>query len=238
MNSKSLTVPIILITVVIQAFLLVNGETIFGSSWSAYEPALVTYVLLDSLFLALALSKVIPFAEISIWDAIPVFAVTFLISGYLLQALFRVAPITISVNNFIIDFIFQIFVVAFTEEMLFRGILLQYTGPIIQGILFGLFHVTSYYMITGIDWSAILVAIVMGILFGYIVQYFQKMHLSGTGLTITWAIHSAWNISLTTSLFALMIVPTYFSLNYITVSILLFMIIFVIVLKHKTSYED
>jgi len=235
---KSSTVPpILVLALIIQATLLINGSALFGTYWSEYEPILTIYILLDAILLPLSLMKIIPFLEITISDAIIVFIPTFLIGGFLFQALFRVSPITVPVTNFFLDFIFQIFVVAFTEEMIFRGVLLQYNlGPIPgwlwTGIAFGFAHLNSYTTRLGLDWGALIIAILMGWLFGLIVTYFSKMNLSGVGLTITWALHSAWNVALTTTIFTLMIFRSSTSimsleLMFLGVTALLFVMVFI-----------
>jgi membrane protease YdiL (CAAX protease family) len=203
MQSRSIAVPVLIFAILVQAFLLINGQLIFGSAWNGYQNILMLYVALDAIFLGLAVTSGIPYMEIDIWNAIIIFIIVFLISAFSLSALFRIAPITISVNNIVLDFIFQIFVIAYTEELLFRGLLLQYIGPIWQGIAFGVFHLTSYYTPLGINWTSIVVAIIMGIIFGYVVKYFDTLKKPGIGITITWAIHSAWNLALLTTLFVL-----------------------------------
>jgi len=234
---KSSTVPpILILALIIQATLLINGSALFGAYWSEYEPILTIYILLDAVLLPLSIMKIIPFFEITISDAIIVFTPTFLIGGFLFQVLFRVSPITVPVTNFFLDFIFQIFVVAFTEEMIFRGVLLQYNlGPIPgwlwTGVAFGFAHLNSYTTRFGLDWGALIVAILMGWLFGLIVTYFSKMNLSGVGLTITWALHSAWNIALTTTIFTLMIFPLNtllmnLQLTFLVITALLLIVVF------------
>jgi membrane protease YdiL (CAAX protease family) len=203
MQSRSIAVPVLIFAILVQAFLLINGQLIFGSAWNGYQNILMIYVALDAVFLGLAVTSGIPYMEIDIWNAIIIFIIVFLISAFSLSALFRIAPITISINNIVLDFVFQIFVIAYTEELLFRGLLLQYIGPIWQGIAFGVFHLTSYYTPLGINWISIVVAIVMGIIFGYVVKYFDTLKKPGIGITITWAIHSAWNLALLTTLFVL-----------------------------------
>jgi len=240
---KSSTVPpILILALIVQATLLINGSALFGMYWSEYEPILTIYILLDAVLLPLSFMKVIPFFEITVSDAIIVFVPAFLIGGFLFQALFRVSPITVPVTNFFLDLLFQIFVVAFTEEMIFRGVLLQYNlGPVPgwlwTGIAFGFAHLNSYTTRLGLDWGALIIAILMGWLFGLIVTYFSKMNLSGVGLTITWALHSAWNVALTTTIFSLMIFrPSTSIINleivFLAVTALLFTVVF-LGFKHR-----
>ncbi len=190
-----------MIAIIIQAFLLINGQLVFGSSWVSYENILLLYISLDAVFLALSFTSTIPFLEIDVFDAIIIFIPVFVMSAFAFSSFFRLVPITITVNNVVIDFVFQIFVVAYTEELLFRGLLLQYVGVIPQGILFGLFHLTSYDTPMGINWASIVVAMIFGVAFGYIVKYFNTIKRPGIGITITWALHAAWNISIITALF-------------------------------------
>lgn len=203
MNTRSATVPVLVIAIIIQAFLLVNGQLLFGSAWSGYETVLLLYMSLDAVFLALAFTSTLPFLDIDVFNATIIFTIVFLVSAFTFSSFFRLVPITVSVNNIILDFVFQIFVVAYTEELLFRGLLLNYIGVIPQGILFGLFHLTSYYTPAGINWASIIVAMILGIAFGYIVKYFNSIKQPGIGITITWALHAAWNIAIVTTLFIL-----------------------------------
>jgi len=245
---KSSTVPpILILALIIQATLLINGSALFGTYWSEYEPILTIYILLDAVLLPLSLMKIIPFFEITISDAVIVFIPTFLIGGFLFQALFRVSPITVPVTNFFLDLLFQIFVVAFTEEMIFRGVLLQYNlGPVPgwlwTGVAFGFAHLNSYTTRFWLDWGALVVAILMGWLFGLIVTYFSKINLSGVGLTITWALHSAWNVALTTTIFSLMIFsPNTLLINlqltFLAIVTLLFIIAFVKYKRYESTFR-
>lgn len=250
---SSVVSPILLIAIVVQSFLLINGNVIFGSSWNSYSEALTIYILLDALFLALSFTKILPFIEISISDAIIVFVPTFIVGGFAFQSLFRLSPISVPLNSFILDFLFQVMVVSFTEEMLFRGILLQYKlGPLPgwlwQGIAFGLFHWTSYTTPTGLDVVALIIAMFLGVVFGLIVYYFTQLKLSGVGLTITWALHAAWNISITTTIFSLTIFgisgnSLMYILTFVSLIVLLFLVvksknIFRRFERKKTSYTS
>ncbi|MEM4066485.1 MAG: CPBP family glutamic-type intramembrane protease, partial [Candidatus Micrarchaeaceae archaeon] len=172
-SARSATVPVLVIAIIIQAFLLVNGNLLFGAAWVQYQNVLIVYILLDTLFLGLAFTRTLPYLEIDVFNAILVFIPVFLVSAFAFSALFRLSPITITLPNVVLDFVFQIFVVAFTEELLFRGLLLQYNlGPVPgwfwQGIAFGLFHITSYSGPSGINWGAIVIAMILGIIFGLI----------------------------------------------------------------------
>lgn len=207
MDSRITTVPVLAVAIIVDAYLLVDGGGLFGAMWGAYSNVLVFYMVLDAMFLILAWSSSIPFYDVDVWTAIIVFVPTFLVGAVAFSSLFRLVPFTIALPNVELDFVFQIFTVAFSEEFIFRGVLLRFTGPVIQGIAFGLFHLVAYTGITGLDIPAVLIAMVLGIAFGYIVKYFESLGMQGVGLTITWALHSAWNISILTGIFAPSVVP-------------------------------
>lgn len=77
---------------------------------------------------------------------------------------------------------FQAFVVATSEELVFRGILPQFLGWLPAQVVFGLFHFVAY----GGDWSGILFATLAGTLFYLIARH--------TSIYTAMGVHTAWNI--------------------------------------------
>lgn len=190
---KLLTTPLLIVGMVVDIFLLVNGQLLFGSIWASYQSVLVLYLLMDGVLLAFSNSIPTLKIETSIIFFIPIFIMTTMVVGS-----FVVPPAGMTISYVVLVLVFQIFVVALTEEMMFRGVLLQYMGVIPQAILFGLFHLTAYYSVFGLDLGAVFVAMVMGLLFGYIVKFYPRY-----GIVIAWAIHAGWNVSLTLGIFGL-----------------------------------
>ena len=190
---KLLTTPLLVVGMVVDIFLLVNGQLLFGSIWASYQSVLVLYLLMDGVLLTFANKIPTLKIETSIIFFIPIFIMTTIVVGS-----FVIPPAGMTLSYVVLVLVFQIFVVALTEEMMFRGVLLQYMGVIPQAVLFGIFHLTAYYSVFGLDVGAVMVAMAMGLLFGYIVKYYPRY-----GIVVAWAIHAGWNVSLALGIFGL-----------------------------------
>lgn len=195
-GSKGITIPLLAISIIVDLFLLVDGGVVFGSLWTDYQSVLVLYLIIAGVMFAFVNRS--PQMNISIEDAVIYFVPSFVLGSLLVGSLVGRSSAGISLEQYILEIVFQVFVVALTEEMLFRGVLINYIGVIPQGILFGLFHLAAYESIFGINWLSIVEAMVMGIAFGYVVKVFPK-----NGIAITWGLHSAWNVALLTGVFGL-----------------------------------
>ncbi len=194
-GGKGITVPLLVISIVVDLFLLVDGSVVFGSLWSEYQSVLILYLAMAASMFAFVGRS--PQMNISIEDAVIFFVPSFVFGSLLIGSLVGTGQ-GMTLEVYILEIIFQVFVVALTEEMLFRGVLINYIGVIPQGILFGLFHLAAYQSVFGINWLSIIEAMIMGIAFGYVVKVFPKQ-----GIAITWGLHSAWNVALLTGVFGL-----------------------------------
>jgi membrane protease YdiL (CAAX protease family) len=145
------------------------------------------------------------FFDISFFDAmiyfVPIFLVTALIMG---QTVKPVSGVTNTASYEILQILMQIFVVSITEELFFRGFVQNYLGWVIQAPVFALFHLAAYTSIYGLNLYAFITALVMGLLFGYIVKVFSNKGQKSTGLAITWGLHAGWNVAIATGMFFLM----------------------------------
>ena len=189
------SVPLIFLGVIVDLFLLVNGNIIFGSSFTAYQNVLLYYlVMLGAVFFFAGKTKQL---NISIESAVIYFVPVFIITVLLVGDVVRSAA-TLVANQIIMQLFLQIFVVTLSEEMIFRGVIINYIGVIPQGILFGLFHTAAYYSIYGVDIYAMIMAMVMGVLWGYLVKMYPK-----NGIAITWGMHAGWNIALLIPIFSI-----------------------------------
>jgi membrane protease YdiL (CAAX protease family) len=74
------------------------------------------------------------------------------------------------------------FVVAYTEELIFRGILPKFLTVIGSNLLFGIFH---WYAYSG-DIYSILIATIFGFVFSFVAERFGLMSAVG--------MHTAWNL--------------------------------------------
>lgn len=190
---------ILLIALIIEAFLLINGGILFGQSWQPLSGELREYIMLEALILFLAVRTRNPFSEITIWRSMVYFVPSLLAFWVVFQAVNILKGVVFSplpVNDIIMNIVFQIFVVSFSEELIFRGILLKYIGVIPQGILFGLFHLTAYNGIFGIDYGSLFFACLFGVIYGVIVKYFQSKNKAGVGISITWGLHAGYNLAI------------------------------------------
>ncbi len=195
-GGRSIAIPLLVLSIIVELFLLVNGSVIFGSFWNAYSSILVLYLIMSSALFGFVGRS--PQMNISFENAVIYFTPAFVGGALLVGSIIPKGP-PLNLEEYILEIIFQVFVVALTEEMLFRGVLINYIGVIPQGIAFGLFHLAAYESVFGIiSWPAIVEAMVLGILFGFIVKWFPKQ-----GIAVTWGIHSAWNIALLTGIFGL-----------------------------------
>lgn len=192
-GGRSVAIPLLAISIVIELFLLVDGSILFGSLWEDYQSVLVLYLIMSGTLFAFVGRS--PQANISIEDAVIYFVPAFVGGSLLIGSIIPRGP-SIGLESYILEIVFQVFVVALTEEMLFRGVLINYIGVIPQGIVFGLFHLAAYTSVFGTSWISILTAMIMGILFGYIVKFLPRK-----GIAITWGLHAAWNLAIITGAF-------------------------------------
>jgi len=190
-----LAVPLLVISIIIELYLLVNGQVLFGSQWSQYQPVLVIYLIMSGVLIGFRNQSIQ--TGITLENAIIYFVPVFILTTVLVGSIVVPNP-NITLTYSIVYIIFQIFVVAFTEELMFRGILINYIGVIPQAIAFALFHVAAYSTVGGLNIFAIVVALVMGLLFGYIVKLFPNK-----GLAVTWAMHAGWNVAVGLGIFGL-----------------------------------
>jgi membrane protease YdiL (CAAX protease family) len=211
---RGITFPIAIVSIIVDIYLWINGVALFGASFVNYIPAIQIYLVLIVLLIPLSLYKnTFPIMKLGIAETIIFFVPAFLITAVIFGALEHpniLNSTTLSYNEIIVSILFEIFVVAFTEEMFFRGviqgILENYKIPfpyIWQGILFGLFHYEAYSTVSGTSYGAMFVAMIFGIAMGVIVYIMQLWEHSNYGIAITWGIHSAWNLVLTVGLLSI-----------------------------------
>lgn len=208
---KLVTFPVIIIAVIIDAFLFVDGTALFGLQFTNYIPDIELYFFLLAIVFFASRSYNIPELKLGLGQLglgfVPAFILTALILGNV-EKINVLNSISLGPGYIFLQLLFEIFVVAFSEETIFRGILLtifQRQGlPVpwlIQGILFGLFHYAAYSQQIGFSWLSIIVAIIFGSVMGLIVLMAQTRGDPAFGIAITWGIHAGWNVALTTGLF-------------------------------------
>lgn len=202
-ETRIATVPLILIGMIADLYFLINGNVVFGSLFSSYLPVLSTYLAMDSIMLAL-IGKT-PELNISFIDALIFFVPAFILTTLLMDTLMHpngFALGNISFTYYIMQIFLEIFVIALSEEMMFRGLLQKYFGWFGQGILFGLFHLSAYTQ-QGFGWESILIAMVFGVAMGIVIKIANNKNGQGPGLAITWGIHAGYNLAIVLGVFTL-----------------------------------
>jgi membrane protease YdiL (CAAX protease family) len=203
---QAATVPLLVVSVLLEFFLLAAGSFLFGSEWSGYNNIIIIYMV-ASIGLIIASGTQQEFMKIEFFDALIIFVPVFLLTGFIVGSVYDTAGLAkLGVSYEIAQVLMQIFVVSLTEELIFRGILLSYMpnvkGVVIQGVAFGLFHVAAYSTLNGVSVGALLFAIVLGIFLGAIILVLKNN--KSLGLSITWGIHAGYNVAVLTGLFSVL----------------------------------
>jgi len=154
---------------ILQTFMLVNTEAFFpGDVAENARFVILTYMVFT-------LAGLTVFGKIPGWFTLPAeialrhFVLGLLVTSATLMVFFSPAALQFifpyatydPVRTNLALVFFQAFVVATSEELVFRGVLPTFLGWLPAQFLFGLFHFVAY----GGDWSAILFATAAGILF-------------------------------------------------------------------------
>jgi membrane protease YdiL (CAAX protease family) len=199
-----ITIPLLLVSIIIELFLYIDGSYFFGSVWTTtFQTTLTTYLIISSALLIFSFAGIKGLMDLTFWDAIIFFVPTFILTTLLIGQISR--PINQPANYIIAMIIFQIFVVSITEELMFRGILIKYVGVIGQAILFTIFHLVAYTTeLSGLSIVGFFEAFVMGLLLGFIIQWTEQAGMKSTGLAVTWGIHAGWNVAVATGIFYLL----------------------------------
>lgn len=203
-----IAVPIAIIAIMIDIYLLINGATIFGSGFQTSDintNVLELYLLMDGAVLFIIPIQKTAFINIKAPDLIywvPAFFLTGIIIGNTFHPLVPVH----SAQYEIAALLFEIFVVTFSETWIFLGVLQTYLMrrnvrfPYIwQAVIFGLFHYTAY----GENIISMAQAMAFGLIVGLIYYAAWTMKKPDIGLTLAWGIHAGWNVALITVIFIL-----------------------------------
>ena len=204
---KSINVSVLVIGFIVDLFLLVNGKTVFGTFWtSAYSNAVEIYLVMLVISVAISFNSE---SQISLSNSIIVFVPVFIVSLLTFSQIFHVPHVVGEpLEQVILTILFQITVVSLTEELLFRFALFNLFGGnvkaiFLQAMLFAVFHITAYSLSGVIDWTSILVAFGFGVMMGVIMLYSKMIGKESSGLAVCWAIHAAWNLSISLSIFSI-----------------------------------
>lgn len=180
-------------------FFLIEGPLFFPDQWAHWETITIIYALFLLPALIFSLLGVHPF-DIPAWKSFAWFGVGSLGGFVVFKLLFSGAAYNAGfpIGGILPTAIFQIFVITYAEESMFRGFLLEVgqrrgtgVGILVSASLFSAFHLAAYSSM-GLNFVAFGFAFIMGILFGFI--YLTTRDFAGIGLV--WGLHAAFNLVL------------------------------------------
>lgn len=167
--------------VLIQLFLYINADWVFGEIAPVAKNTLLVYILLQTVVIAVSGKRpeIVSGSFDRIWNFVLIFLVT---AGILIVVPWVVEGWGLGATSSIPFMILQAFAVAYTEEIVFRGILANMLGDITSNVLFGVFHTSVY----GASVPLIIIAVAIGFIFAVIRSKFGVMGAAGA--------HTAWNL--------------------------------------------
>ncbi len=188
--------------IILLTWLLVNGESIFPEVWDSSWTSLVSiYIILDAAFLGMYANMKIQnknsmfsAANNSLGMTLFFGVLAFVITWITMIIIYAFYPYVSNIpiqSAFIAAFLLQVVVIAASEEVIFRGLILDMLSTklrfvpavIISSIAFALFHYTAY----GGPVGFMVVAFCLGVIWCYVRMYW------GLGATIF--SHAAYNLA-------------------------------------------
>lgn len=174
---RKISIP--LIVLLLQLFLFISASKIYGAGAEQAKALLIAYMLMT--VSVAVFTGIRPDMVKGQFNPLNFF-IFFFGSAVIFLAIPKLNLFaTLGVASAIQYGIIQSFVVAYTEETVFRGILPQFFGDISSSVLFGLFH----WAVSG-SWIFIIFATIAGLLFSLIRDTFGIYASIGT--------HSAFNL--------------------------------------------
>jgi len=176
---KRLSISIVVL--IFTLFLFISADKIYGAGAGTAKTLLIAYMIM--LVSVIAFTGIRPDMVKGNFKPLN-FLIFFLGSSLLFLVIPKFSAFaTIGVANAIQFALIQAFVVAYTEETVFRGILpLVFGNDIIPAVLFGVFH----WAVSGSVWF-LLFATIMGLVFAFV--------RDRAGIYASMGIHSAFNLN-------------------------------------------
>lgn len=151
-----------LFVLLLQLFLFINADAFYGASAEAVKDIILVYLLLQVSVIAITGFKpeLMKTGIEGVWR----FAFIFLVSAFIFLV-FPPVKFGFTFQSLIGIVIIQCFVVAYTEEMVFRSMLPAIMKSDLWAAgMFGLFHFAVY----GASWIGIIIAVIFGLAFAFI----------------------------------------------------------------------
>ena len=200
--------PFIFLLLIIALFFWINGPAFIEHWDSAGNSSLIQIYLV--MFLVLVLwskqrSDTRSHLKLPIKKSLPSFILGVFITFFLMNILFFFN--LISTPSPVIELfwpyvILQFCIIANVEELIFRGVLLEYTGIFLSSVLFAVWHSFAYGIVwynlsLEYNWGAILFAFCLGVILALIVENskdVEKKHKIPLGFPMAVAIHATYNL--------------------------------------------
>ena len=182
-----------LIILIAEIFLLVNAEFAFPGQGDTIQKVMMIYLVMQALMIA-SLDLVLPTLDLGITGGI-YFVIGFIITALVVVLIPAIIPGSLEVLQFVrggIALFFMmiyVFIKAFVEEVIFRGILENYLGRFVSAVLFGLFHAAVLSIgnpALGSFMISMIFLMILGLIWSYMKDYFGILGATGS--------HMAWNM--------------------------------------------
>lgn len=198
MGTRIRTMSLVFILILIELYFLVNGEAHF-ENWSGANTQIITiYILMVVTFMIFHGRETEREMNVPIVQGTINFVMFFIATYFLMLLITTLSGSSISPMDkslFWPSVILQVCVIATSEELMFRGVLLEKFGILLSSFLFALWHSYAYgiqyYDLASIDLVVIIpfiIAFLMGIILAFIVKR-QEF-----GLPSAIAVHACYNL--------------------------------------------
>jgi len=201
-------IPFLFVLVAIAVYFWVNGDAHFPNWSSAYGETILIYIAMMVIFLLWSRKQTQTQMKTPLQRAVPTFVI-FFIGTYVVLFFMGLTGAIVSEalpkELFWQTVIVQVCVVATAEELMFRGVILEFMGVFMSAILFAVWHTWAYGIrYYDFNWEAVgtqilpfVFAFVIGLLLAFIAR--EKRF----GLPATIAVHSAYNLFVVGAFFSL-----------------------------------
>lgn len=201
--------PFIGILLFIELFFWTNGKAIFPNWESTYGQLIEIYMVMTLVFLFISLrrKKIGKQIDTPLWKAGIGFAVGFIFTWILLEAIvisgLLTVPESFNMDLFWQTILIQVCVVACAEEIMFRGVILitledVFKNPLIaivgSSLVFAFWHLYAYNIVLydesvwGANWSSVFIAFAIGLVLAVVARDKRL------GLSACIGIHACYNL--------------------------------------------
>lgn len=202
-------IPFLGVLILIMVYLWANGRSFFPDWDASYGQLIQTYIVMTLIFLVLAVreQRIKKEMQTPIWKAGRNFALFLFLTWGVMQGAVKLGLINVSSYplNLVWQTIFvQFCVVAVAEELMFRGVMLQYIDYYLKSktiaivgssVVFAFWHVWAYQIIfydpnvNVFSFISLMMAFLMGVILAVI-----ALNREWGGLSATIAVHGMYNL--------------------------------------------